>query len=176
MTKAGSDRTTATQADGGSLSVRVVGALDEVAGAEWNRVAGSANPFVRHEFLVALERHGCVGEDSGWIPQHLLLEADSTLVGAVPMYLKYHSYGEFVFDWAWADAAERAGLRYYPKLVAAAPFTPASGPRLLCEDGAGRPALERVLAHGALEVAKRAGVSSLHWRAVRKMRWISSGL
>ena len=97
----------------------IIESLDQIAAADWNRLAGYENPFTRHEFLSALERHGCLGEKFGWWPQHLLVYDGSRLVGAAPMYLKDNSYGEFVFDWAWADAYQRAGLRYYPKLVVA---------------------------------------------------------
>src|SRR5690554_5974956 len=119
------------------MRLAVHDSIFELDPGQWNRTAGGANPFMRHEFLGALERHGCVGEAHGWIPQHLSArDADGRLMGAVALYLKDNSYGEFVFDWAWADAYARAGGRYYPKLVAAAPYTPASGPRLLLADDA----------------------------------------
>jgi predicted N-acyltransferase len=145
------------------LTVEVADGVDAVCAADWNRLAGTGNPFVRHEFLAALERNDCVSETAGWLPQHLLMRAEGRLVGAVPLYAKQHSYGEFVFDWSWADAAERAGMAYYPKLVACAPFTPAQGPRLLCEGDAATGPLGDALAHAAREVAQRARVSSLHW-------------
>ena len=155
--------------------------LDEIPAGVWNTLAGDANPFLRHEFLAALERHHCVGSKAGWIPQHLAVYQDDRLLGAAPMYLKNNSYGEFVFDWAWADAYQRAGLRYYPKLVVAIPYTPATGPRLLLADmdeSANAPSVARgprldpiaerdsvadTLIAGALEHARRLGVSSLHW-------------
>lgn len=129
----------------------------------WNRLAGGSNPFVRHEFLSALETHRCVGEGTGWLPQHLAVHDGERLVGAAPQYLKYNSYGEFVFDWAWADAYERAGLRYYPKLVIAVPYTPAAGPRLLALAGASGDSAINVLVDGSLAYAREQGVSSLHW-------------
>ena len=96
----------------------------------------SGNPFVRHEFLSALERAGCVGEASGWTPSHLILENDrGELEGALPLYRKTHSWGEFVFDWSWARAWSQAGLRYYPKLVSMTPFTPATAPHLIARGG-----------------------------------------
>ncbi len=146
------------------MDIRIIGNLEEVAPADWDRLAGERNPFTRHAFLVALERHGCVGERFGWLPQHLLAYENGRLVGAVPMYLKTNSYGEFVFDWAWADAYERAGLRYYPKLVVAIPYTPATGPRLLVEgSGVAREPIARALSEAALEHARTLGLSSLHW-------------
>ena len=143
------------------MHLSVLSSLDDIPAAGWNNLAGAANPFLRHEFLVALERHGCVGAAAGWIPQHLAAFEQDRLVGAVPMYLKDNSYGEFVFDWAWADAYRRAGLRYYPKLVVAVPYTPATGPRLLLADDA--PQIADALIAGALEHAQRLKVSSLHW-------------
>ena len=137
--------------------------LDNVTAEQWNPLIGCGNPFVRHEFLVAMERHGCVGEGSGWTPQHVLVyDDDDQLVGAAPMYLKFHSYGEYVFDWAWADAYSRHGLKYFPKLVVAVPFTPVTGPRLL-STGAHQSDVRAGLIEATLEVARRAGVSTAHW-------------
>ena len=113
------------------MRVQVHESIDEISAADWNRLAGD-NPFLRHEFLTALEHSGCVSADTGWQPQHITCTDESgKLIGALPLYLKTHSWGEYVFDWAWAEAYQRAGQRYYPKLVAAVPFTPVSGPRLL---------------------------------------------
>ena len=141
----------------------VVGGLEVVDAAEWNRVAGERNPFVRYEFLSALETHGCVCSETGWAPCHLLLYGGDRLLGAVPMYAKSHSYGEFVFDWAWAQAYARAGLHYYPKLIVSIPFTPATGPRLLYERARGDPQIPGLLVEAALEFARRAEISTLHW-------------
>jgi predicted N-acyltransferase len=147
------------------MYLKVVGSIDELPAAQWDRLAGTRNPFVSHAFLSALERTACVGEHSGWIPQHLLLLADSNrgtvALGAVPLYLKTHSYGEFVFDWAWANAYARAGISYYPKLVAAVPFTPVTGPRILVDEQPKDAA--DALARGALELARETSASSLHW-------------
>ena len=137
--------------------------LSDVPAQAWNRLAGDDNPFLSHQFLVALERHGCVGGDTGWYPQHLLVYSGDELVGAAPMYLKVHSYGEFGSDWAWADAYQRAGMAYYPKLVSAIPFTPAGGARLLCAPGADSGAIKAVIIEAALELARSARVSSLQW-------------
>ena len=145
-----------------SYRAEVVSDLCEVSADCWNRLAGSSNPFMRHEFLCALERHGCVGDRSGWSPRHVLLYQDQALVGAMPMYIKGHSYGEFVFDWAWADAYERSGERYYPKLVVAAPFTPATGPRLLV-DRNHQGDVRALLASAAVQIADESKISSVHW-------------
>jgi hypothetical protein len=132
------------------LELERVASLQPVAASAWNALAGDS-PFLRHEFLTALERSGCVGRRTAWQPAYLLAKEGSELVGAVPLYMKHDSRGEFVFDWGWADAYERSGRRYYPKLVAAVPFTPATGARLLVRPGA-----------DAATVASELGVSSLH--------------
>ncbi|MDN3557019.1 GNAT family N-acetyltransferase [Halomonas maura] len=105
-------------------------AIEAVAAASWNALVGDDHPFLRHEFLHALEASGAVSPASGWVPRHLTLWRGETLVGLLPHYHKRHSFGEYVFDWAWAEAWERAGGRYYPKGLSAIPFTPAPGPRL----------------------------------------------
>jgi uncharacterized protein len=139
-------------------------AIAEIPAEQWNRLAGDDSPFLRHEFLDAMERHGCVGESLGWIPRHLALhDSEGRLVAAAPCYLKLNSYGEFVFDWSWADAYRRHGLGYYPKLVVASPYTPATGPRLLTGDSPARKRHAQALIQGAIRMAEDAGVSSLHW-------------
>ncbi len=139
-------------------------AIAELPGDDWNRLVGDDSPFLRHEFLVAMEQHGCVGEALGWVPRHLALrDTSGRLVAAAPCYLKFNSYGEFVFDWSWADAYRRHGLSYYPKLVVASPYTPATGPRLLTGDSPDRATYARALIQGAIQVAEGARVSSLHW-------------
>ncbi len=145
------------------MYLKVANTLEEVPARDWNRLAGPENPFTLHEFLVALERTGCLGDEFGWWPQHLLVYDGGRLVGAAPMYLKDNSYGEFVFDWSWADAYQRAGLAYYPKLVVAVPYTPATGPRLLLDPEADGQAVAATLIEAALEHARRRQVSSLHW-------------
>ncbi|HEV7477146.1 MAG TPA: GNAT family N-acetyltransferase, partial [Burkholderiales bacterium] len=122
---------------------------------EWNALAGD-QPFVRHEFLCALLETGCAAARSGWLPQFVLLRRAGALAGAMPLFFKSHSYGEYVFDWAWADAHERHGVTYYPKLLCAIPFTPVRGRRLLAAGARER----RALAGAALELARR--TSSLH--------------
>ena len=136
--------------------------IQELDPGAWNALGADANPFTRHEFLAALERNHCVGARTGWEPRYLTLSDGAGLAAAAASFVKTHSYGEFVFDFAWAKAYERIGRRYYPKLTLAAPFTPATGPRLLV-----RPGLERgVLAArllGALEQhAQGRGLSSVH--------------
>jgi predicted N-acyltransferase len=144
--------------------LRVHTAIDQVSAQAWDDLVGDDLPHLCHAFLAALERHGCVGERFGWLPQHLgLYDADDRLVAAAPCYLKYNSYGEFVFDWAWADAYQRAGLRYYPKLVIASPYTPATGHRVLTGKAANRAELAAALVRGSVELAERLGVSGVHW-------------
>jgi predicted N-acyltransferase len=138
--------------------------IAEVPTDDWNRLADPDAPFLRHEFLLAMERHGCVGESLGWIPRHLALRDDEgRVLAAAPCYLKFNSYGELVFDWAWADAYRRHGLAYYPKLVVASPYTPATGPRILAAPGPQGAEHGRALIQGAVRAAERMGVSSLHW-------------
>jgi predicted N-acyltransferase len=134
--------------------------LDSVSAAEWNALAGGQNPFLRHEFLAALERHDCLHR-YGWQPCHLLARDKGKLAAALPLYIKTNSYGEFVFDWQWASAYERAGGRYYPKLVSALPYTPATGSRLLAAPGAHEAC--HLLTAGAEELARRLRLSSLHY-------------
>ncbi|MHB8346781.1 MAG: GNAT family N-acetyltransferase [Acidiferrobacterales bacterium] len=146
------------------MRLSVSESLEQVRPEDWDRVAGCDNPFLSHAFLYALERSGCASGATGWSARHLLLHAaDGRLIAAVPLYLKNHSFGEFVFDWAWADAYRRAGLRYYPKLVAAVPFTPVTGPRLLVAPGEDSVANRRTLTDAARDLADDLGASSLHW-------------
>jgi predicted N-acyltransferase len=140
---------------GERLAVRIVEDLAQVPAAEWNALAGS-QPFLRHEFFGALHETGCAGPDAGWLPQFVTLWDGKRLRGALPLYVKSHSYGEYVFDWAWADAYARHGLEYYPKLLSAVPFSPVTGTRLLARD----PGVRAQLVAAALELAR--GVSSLH--------------
>ena len=137
--------------------VEVRDSLAAIAAHDWNRLAGD-DPFLRHEFLHALHETGCAGAATGWAPRFLILREDGVLAGAMPLYLKAHSYGEYVFDWAWADAYQRHGLRYYPKLLNAVPFTPVGGQRLLAAHSGQR----RMLLDAALELARDEEASSLH--------------
>ena len=133
-------------------SVRIAESLESVDPQEWNALAGG-QPFVRHEFLSALIDTGCAAGASGWLPRFLLRYRAGALAGAMPLFAKSHSYGEYVFDWAWADAHERHGIDYYPKLLCAVPFTPVRGPRIL---GTGK----ETLIDAALQLAR--DTSSLH--------------
>lgn len=151
------------------LTTRVVPSLASVAAASWNALDHGSSPFTEHGFLMALERSGSVGAAAGWEPHYVLVErggdarAEIALVGAVAAYVKTHSYGEYIFDWSWARAAEQAGLAYYPKLVVAVPMTPATGPRLLvARDMSRGPVVERLVA-GVRELAERRGCRSIHW-------------
>jgi hypothetical protein len=159
-------------ADPNAVTVRIVNRLDEVPAVEWNACAGDDNPFVRHEFLQALEESGCVRPETGWAPYHVLVEdEDGRLLGCVPLYLKGHSRGEYIFDYGWADAYERAGGRYYPKLLAAVPFTPVTGPRLLVRDGLDKAEMTDKLAAGCIAVARQLEVSSLHINFPTEPEW-----
>ncbi len=136
--------------------------LSGVEAAEWNVLARD-NPFLSHEFLVALEHSHCIGGMTHWQPHYLVVRDQSDqLVGAMPLYIKSDSRGEFVFDWGWADAFERAGLDYYPKLVAAVPFTPATGPRILTAPSADRAAVASQLLTACFDSAKAINASSVH--------------
>jgi uncharacterized protein len=147
--------------------VKLIPGIGEIGAAAWdacaNADAATYNPFVAYAFLKALEDAGCVGEGTGWLPRHLVLEdADGVIAGVAPCYVKGHSQGEYVFDHGWADAYGQAGGRYYPKLQMAVPFTPVPGPRLLVRPGADAAANEQVLASAAIEVARQNGLSSVH--------------
>ncbi|SFF84792.1 hypothetical protein SAMN05518865_105155 [Duganella sp. CF458] len=135
----------------------VLSSLADVASAEWDRLA-AGNPFLSHAFLHALHESGSACADTGWQPQFLAVWEGDSLAAAMPLYVKSHSYGEYVFDWAWADAYHRNGIEYYPKLLSAIPFTPVTGPRLLARDAAARRALLAFLQ----EQQGVAGMSSTH--------------
>ena len=139
---------------------RVVHAPADIDANAWNTLLALAggSPFMRHEYLAALHDSGSAVRATGWTPQFVTLWRDGELVAACPLYLKSHSYGEYVFDWAWANAYEQHGLRYYPKALAAVPFTPVPGPRLLARDAAARAALVRAV----LAWCKQKKLSSLH--------------
>jgi predicted N-acyltransferase len=147
---------------GGPARIRIVDGLAEVPAAAWDACAGSDNPFLSHAFLEALEASGSATAKTGWLPQHVLIEdAEGRLLAAAPLYLKSHSQGEYVFDHGWAQAYERAGGSYYPKLQAAVPFTPVTGPRLLVRPDAPPDTAETLIA-ALIEVARAHKVSSLH--------------
>ena len=147
----------------GMVTVRVHTAISEIGEAAWDACAGAVNPSVSYAFLNALEESGSAVPRTGWAPQHLSIAdpAGGGIAGVAPLYAKSHSYGEYVFDHGWADAYERAGGRYYPKLLCAVPFTPVPGPRLLVRPGA-RPETRAQLIAGMIELVRRRGISSLH--------------
>jgi predicted N-acyltransferase len=157
------------------VTVKILGSIGDVDADEWDACAGNDDPFVGHAFLNALEASGSVAPATGWAAQHLTIEDEAgRLLACAPLYLKDHSYGEYVFDWGWADAYQRAGGAYYPKLQAAVPFTPVTGRRFLVRPGA--PAsLADALASGMVRLAKRLGVSSVHVTFPTEAEWRSLG-
>jgi predicted N-acyltransferase len=142
------------------VQVERLATLAAIDAAAWNALAGDS-PFLKHEFLLALEQSGCVGEGTTWHPCYLVARDEHGLAGALPLFIKYDSHGEFVFDWGWADAYERAGRNYYPKLVSSIPFTPATGRRLLLRDPP-EPGVAAQLLDAARGTAEEIGASSLH--------------
>lgn len=140
-----------------SPQISIASGIKEIDPASWDAL-GDGSPFLTHAYLGALERTGCVGSGTGWQPCPLLVKDGGRLLGAMPLYAKSHSYGEYVFDWAWANAFEQHGIDYYPKLICAVPFTPVTGPRLMCADAAIRQQMLAALGDQLLA----AGWSSAH--------------
>jgi len=140
-----------------NVKFEIINSLSGICAEDWNSLNGN-NTVTSYEFLATLEETQNVGDKSGWTPAHLIAKDDQKLVGAVPLYIKTHSYGEYIFDWAWADAYHRSGLDYYPKLVSAIPFTPTTGPRLL----ASNQGIKQELAAATLSFAKDNTFSSFH--------------
>jgi len=139
--------------------------LTDIDSKQWNALLTDDNPFVKHEFLHGLETTSCVSSDTGWESSHIAVYQDQSresLLGAMPCYIKSHSYGEYIFDWAWADAHHRHGLEYYPKLSNAVPFTPATGQRMLVAATQANDAVQDALLEKALEIVKQRGLSSFH--------------
>ena len=156
--------------------VRVHRAISEIGRGAWNACsqvpAATANPFVDYDFLDILEESGCACPGTGWAPHHLSVEDEDGAVAAImPLYLKSHSQGEYVFDHAWADAYERAGGRYYPKLVSASPFSPVTGPRLMVRPGVDEKAGRGLLLAGGLGLCERFGVSTLGFNFATQAEW-----
>ncbi|WP_448207729.1 GNAT family N-acetyltransferase [Azospirillum sp. sgz302134] len=163
-----------------SITVKVLTGVGQADPQQWDACAGLDSPFLSHAFLLALEESGSATRRSGWQPTHLAaLDATGRMVGAVPMYLKSHSYGEYVFDHSWAHAYERAGGRYYPKLQVAVPFTPVPGPRLLVRPDVlgpdGGDVVYAALIQAMEEVARRYGVSSVHVTFPTEADWTRLG-
>ncbi|MDH5738472.1 MAG: GNAT family N-acetyltransferase [Gammaproteobacteria bacterium] len=176
--------------------IKACGSIGEIGRDAWDACANPEgvpyDPFLSYDFLEALESSACVGSPSGWAPYHLMVttevetdrpvkshsndeELAGEVLGVVPMYLKGHSQGEYVFDYGWADAFERAGGRYYPKLQVAVPFTPVTGRRLLVVPGEAHDDLEQVLLAGIMQVAENLAVSSVHVTFAEKDQWQRMG-
>ena len=160
--------------------VRVHSTIAEIGKPAWDACNDASdygrNPFTSFDFLSALEDSGCVSARTGWGPRHLSVEDESgRIAGVMPLYLKSHSQGEYVFDHSWADAYERAGGRYYPKLQCAAPFSPVTGPRLIVREDAPRAAAEKTLLGGAVALCDQIGASSLHITFPPEDQWRRMG-
>ena len=152
-------------------TIKILGAIRDVPADQWDACAGADNPFLSHAFLDALELSGSADAGAGWLPQHMAVEDEAgSLLACAPLYLKDHSYGEYVFDWGWADAYNRAGGTYYPKLQASVPFTPITGRRLLVRPGA-PPEMADALIAGMTRLAGRLGVSSVHVTFPTEAEW-----
>ena len=145
------------------IETQVHSSIVEIPASEWDSLAGNESPFLEHAFLAALELSGSVSAKNGCVPRFVVAREQGRCVGAIPLYLKSHSYGEFIFDWDWAHAAHRAGIQYYPKLVCAVPFTPATGSRLLIANGVDTSEVSQALLLRAREVATEERVSSIHF-------------
>jgi len=144
------------------ISAEFLTSLDQIEAREWNTIAGLDYPFGRHEFLYGLEQTGCACADTGWQACHLVLRDEWGALALMPLYLKSHSYGEYVFDWSWAEAWQRSGLSYYPKLVSAIPFTPATGPRLSIRPNADTHATWLLALNAIRQFAEKQQISSWH--------------
>src|SRR5258708_17531520 len=165
-------------AAGQALRIRALPAIGDIAAASWDACAGGAgaNPFTRHAFLAALETSKSATARTGWQPQHLVAEtADGAIIGVAPCYLKSHSRGEYVFDRGWAEAYERAGGSDYPQLQGAAPFTPATGRRLMVAPGADVDATQSALARGLIELTRLRNASSAHITFMTEAEWRALG-
>jgi hypothetical protein len=162
-----------------SVVLRIASRIAYVPATDWDACALAGrpyNPFISHDFLKALEESGSATQDTGWLPQHLLLrDSSGALIGCMPCYLKSHSQGEYVFDHGWADAYTRAGGCYYPKLQASIPFTPVTGKRLLVPAGVDEREREAILLQAAIQVTDRIGVSSLHVTFLTREEWQLAG-
>jgi predicted N-acyltransferase len=145
-----------------NLTVRIVRKIAEVPRDRWDYLGRDGSPFMRWDWLDCFEQAGCVSEETGWLPHHLIVQRDETIIGACPMYLKLHSMGEFVFDWEWADAARRAGIQYYPKILVGVPFTPATGQRFLTAPNEDRSELVQFMGQALRKIATDNKISSVH--------------
>lgn len=154
------------------VTVDILDAISQVSATQWDALLDADEAFATHAFLSTLEKSGSVGQGTGWQPCHIVCrnpENPEELLGAMPLYIKSHSYGEYIFDWQWADGAQRAGIPYYPKLVSAIPFTPATGARLFVSSHLSeieQGTLQSLLLESAVEIAQEIGASSVHWLCV----------
>lgn len=144
------------------LSVKIIRKISEIQRADWDRLLGEGSPFMKWDWLDVLEQTGCVQEETGWLPHHLIVESGGKVVGACPMYLKLHSMGEFVFDFEWADYAHRLGIEYYPKMLVGIPFTPVTGQRFLVDRHEDRQGLIRLMGQALIRIARENKISSVH--------------
>lgn len=159
-----------------ALSTKFIDTMDTISATEWNSLAAAEPPFMRHEFLNALETNGVVTEQTGWTPTHALVRGGSgELLAAAPLYEKTHSWGEFVFDWAWADAYQQHGLAYYPKLVTAAPFTPATSGKILLADHPDAKRARAALISATITRLRAQNLSSWHVHFVRGDKPVEDG-
>ncbi len=154
------------------VTAKISNKISEVDAAAWDACAGNDNPFVSHAWLNACELSGSCAPGNGWGPSHLMIEDESGILTAcAPLYLKSHSRGEYIFDYGWADALERAGGSYYPKLLVASPFTPATGPRLLTRPGPDEADARQSLIAGLVSTVQHYGVSGLHVNFCEEDEW-----
>ena len=144
------------------MQTRFIQSINDIDAADWNSLCRTDYPFLRHDFFAALENSGSTHRDNGWQPYHLLLEDKDKLVGTMPLFFKMHSHGEFVFDWAWAEAYQRSGLNYYPKLLNAIPFTPATGPRWALSSEINQAEALKKMHHSIADLADKMNFSSGH--------------
>ena len=145
------------------FQISICSSLDGISKDSWNSLLeDDSSPFVKHEFLKTLESTGCVDQDTGWQSAHILVHHQDELVGALPLYLKYHSYGEYVFDWAWANAYQQHGKAYYPKALSAIPFTPVQGSRLLSSAKFNQSDIQTMLIQGLKNLVEQNKLSSAH--------------
>jgi len=176
-----------------AITAEFLPSLAHIPASDWNAVTGTDYPFMRHEFLCGLEQTDCASADTGWQGCHLVLRDSQGILAVMPLYLKSHSYGEYVFDWSWADAWRRSGLDYYPKLLSAIPFTPATGPRLCIRAGAEDNRAWDAALHAIRQFAARSDISSwlllfpeaavadrllqsgLHRRTATQFHWFNDG-
>jgi len=144
------------------MKIHFIESIKNIDETIWNNLVDSDYPFMQHSFLLSLEESKCVGEGTGWYTFHLVVKEEEDVIALMPMYIKTDSHGEFIFDWSWADAFYRNGLDYYPKLVSAIPFTPASGPRLCVLDESKRTLITSLIKEGLEEISIKLGISSAH--------------